>query len=162
MSRSDSDDGRMRAVFYCRVGSGVSSDQDAAVLQQAARIADLQRRLNLKVVGVYTDFAVTRSTPWPARPAASKLTRRLAEKAVRADAVIVEDPHHAIGPDNIPAALKAIGIPVCMSGEVLRPVTADDIIHAIAGRMSTPRGAVRRPVRFPSPTGAADARGIHL
>lgn len=149
MSRSDSDDGRIRAVFYCRVGSGVSSDQDAAVLQQAARIADLQRRLDLKVVGVYTDFAVTRSTPWPARPAASKLTRQLAEKAVRADVVIVEDPHHAIGPDNIPAALKAIAIPVCTPGDVLLPINGDDPVHAVAGRMSAPTGAVRRAREFP-------------
>ncbi|MFD0635315.1 hypothetical protein ACFQ9X_31005 [Catenulispora yoronensis] len=68
MSRSDSDGARIRAVFYQRVGSGVSRDQDVAVLRQAARIVELQQRLNLKVVGVYTDFAVTRSTPWPARP----------------------------------------------------------------------------------------------
>jgi hypothetical protein len=71
MSRSDCDGAQVRAIFYCRVGSGVRSDHDAAVLRQAARIADLERRLNLKAVGIYTDFAVARSTPWPARPAAS-------------------------------------------------------------------------------------------
>ncbi|GAA2039413.1 hypothetical protein GCM10009839_46730 [Catenulispora yoronensis] len=149
MSRSDSDGARIRAVFYQRVGSGVSRDQDVAVLRQAARIVELQQRLNLKVVGVYTDFAVTRSTPWPARPAASRLTRQLAEQTVRAEVVIVEDPHHAIGPDNIPAALKAIGIPLCTPGDVLLPVDGDDPLHAIAARMSTPTGALRRARPFP-------------
>lgn len=149
MSRRDSDGARIRAVFYQRVGSGVSRDQDAAVVRQAARIAELQQRLNVKVVGVYTDFAVARSTPWSARRAASRLTRQLAEQTVRADVVIVEDPHHAIGPENIPAALKALGIPLCTPGEVLLPVDGDDPIHAIATRMSAPTGAVRRARPFP-------------
>jgi len=149
MSRSDSDGARIHAVFYCRVGSGVPSDQDAAVLRQAARIAELERRLNLKIVGIYTDFAVARSTPWAARPAATRLTRRLADKAVRADIVIVEDPHHAIGLDNIPAALKAIGIPVCTPRDELHPVTEDDPASAIAGRMSAPPSPARRARRFP-------------
>ena len=104
----------------------------------------------MKVVGIYTDFAVTRSTPWPARPAASRLTRRLADKAVRADVVIVEDPYHAIGPANIPAALKAIGIPVCTPREALHPVTEGDLVMAIAGRMFDPPRPARRARRFPS------------
>lgn len=150
MSRSDAaDGGRIRAVFYCRVGSGASGDQDAAVAWQAARIAELARRLNLTVVGVYTDFAVTRSTPWPARPAARRLTQRLADRAVLADMVIVEDPQHTIGPDNIPAALKAIQIPVCTPREALHPVTDNDPIAAITGRMSTPKPA-RRARQFPA------------
>ncbi|ACU72960.1 hypothetical protein Caci_4096 [Catenulispora acidiphila DSM 44928] len=149
MSRSDSDGARIRAVFYHRVGSGTPGDQDAAVLRQAARIAELAQRLKLQVVGVYTDFAVTRSTPWPARPAARKLTQRLADKTVRAEVVIVEDPHHAIGPANIPAALKAIGIPACTPREALHPVTADDLVIAIAARMSTPPSPTRRARRFP-------------
>jgi hypothetical protein len=149
MCRSDSDGARIRAVFYYRVGSGVSTDQDAAVLGQAARIAELQRRLNLRVVGIYTDFGVARSTPWPARPAASRLTRALAEKAVRADVVIVEDPLHAIGPANIAAAVKAIGIPVSTPPEALHPITADDPVSVIAGRMSDPPSPARRARRFP-------------
>ena len=148
MSRSDSDSARIRAVFYQRIGSGVSRDQDSAVLRQAAHIADLQQWLNVNIVGIYTDFAVTRSTPWPARPAASRLTRHLAQKAVRADVVVVEDPHHAIGPDNIPDALKAIGIPVCTPGDVLLPIDGDDPVHAIVARMSAPI-ALRRARPFP-------------
>lgn len=163
MSRSDSDGARIRAVFYCRIGSGIPSDQDAAVLRQAARIAELQQRLNLRVVGVYTDFGVARSTPWPARPAGSRLTRKLAEKAVRADVVIVEDPHHAIGPDNIPAALKAIGVPVCTPREALHPVTADDPLGARLPRGYRSRRALHgAPAGSPPPTVAADTRRTHL
>lgn len=146
MSRSDADGGRIRAVFYCRVGSGVSRDQDTAIVSQAARTAEIAERLNLEVVGIYTDLAVTRSAPWSVRPAARMLTQRLAERTVRADVVIVEDPQHAIGPGNIPAALKAIPIPVCTPREALCPVTADDPIGAITGRM------------FPSPIPARRAR----
>ena len=62
MSQDNGDGGRIRAVFYYRVGSGVRRDQDATINLQAARIAATARRLNLKVVGIYTDFAVTRST----------------------------------------------------------------------------------------------------
>jgi hypothetical protein len=68
---------------------------------------------------------------------------------VRADVVIVEDPHHAIGPDNIPAALKAIGIPVCTPRDELHPVTDDDPVSAIAGRMSDPPSPASRARRFP-------------
>ena len=149
MGQSNYEGARTRAIFYYRVGSGAIHDHDVAALWQAARTAELERRLNLKAVGIYTDFAVTRSTPWPARPAASRLTRQLAEQTVRAEVVIVEDPHHAIGPDNLPAALKAIGIPLCTPGDVLLPVDGGDPVHAIAARMSAPTGALRRARPFP-------------
>lgn len=149
MSQDNGDGGRIRAVFYYRVGSGFRRDQDATINLQAARIAATARRLNLKVVGIYTDFAVTRSTPWPARPAARTLAQRLTERAVFADVVIVEDPRHAIGPDNITAALKAIPIPLCTPREGLHPVIADHPGSAITGRMSEPPRPARRARRFP-------------
>lgn len=149
MGRPNADGAPIRVVFYNRVGSGYSRDQDAAVLRQAERIREISERLNLKVVGIFTDFAVTRSTPWPARPAARKLTQRLTERAILADMVIVDDPQHSIGPDNISAALKAIPIPLCTPREALHPVTAEDPINAIAGRIHAPQLSTPRGRRFP-------------
>ena len=159
MNRTTDSPPPIRAICYHRVGSGVITDQEAVIVHQAARVAQVAERLKLQVVGIYTDFAVARSTSWLARPAARRLTAALTDRSVTADVVLVDDPLHAIGADHLAAALAALPIPLCRPGaDGIAAVTADHAIDQILSGLAPRHPARSRRCSRPYPARQARDR----